>query len=697
MHREENYSKEKYVIAHAWPVRLLYSYAIAAWLLALVGYGRFLQLDPVYAWVFGPLVAFYTFYQLLSYSIGLHFRPFDLPMHRSFVTDFWKNKTNQPLIDVFLPVCGEPVEVLQKTFQAATHIDYSNKRVYVLDDRGDQTTRQLAESLGCTYLTRENKGHMRKAGNLKHGFDRSTGEFILVFDADFAAHPDIIKELLPYMNDPQTAIVQSPQYFEANDQVHARSVLEFGAGDVQEDFYRVIQKSRDSFGAAICVGSNALYRRRALDTIGGPYQIEHSEDVHTGFHLLRKGWKLKYIPLILAIGLCPDNMHSFFHQQHRWCSGSMSLLVSKEFWTAPLPWMTKLCFVSGFCYYLSHAVQLVMGLQLFVLLFWHFEKISLIQAAWFLPAVLYAVLVLPLFRTQVPKYGTFLAKIAYSRSYLHALFTKLTGGVLGWQPTGTTRIGISRAYRNTLLFSAGYLLFYMGCLAYAIHLRHFTMTSINYISVNFWILFFLVSHALYLAHGYEVVDTEYRVYLRNRVAATARLWGMRFGTVGVFSIAFVALPIAGYLNRVPVSIAAPVKNIATPVVTPANSAVPIHAVSPTPTVTSTLSVIPNKGEGTRPSDSSVLSGVIAGDGSVYLTLRRLIGEYNAAHGHTLLRWQRVSIETTLAQLYKGQPITKGQTITITSEEMQATIDALSTMTPSQVRQWDAYARTVVLP
>ena len=57
--------------------------------------------------------------------------------------------------------------------------------------------------------------------------------------------------------------------------------------------------------AAICVGSNAVYRRAALDSNGGTTLIEHSEDVHTGFDLRRNGWPLRYIPVNLATGLCP--------------------------------------------------------------------------------------------------------------------------------------------------------------------------------------------------------------------------------------------------------------------------------------------------------------------------------------------------------------------------------------------------------
>src|SRR6185369_7761254 len=99
-----------------------------------------------------------------------------------------------------------------------------------------------------------------------------------------------------------------------------------------ELFYRISQVSRQAHDASICVGSNAVYRRAALDDTGGTALIEHSEDVHTGFNMRMHGWTIQYIPVILAKGLSPADMKAFFKQQYRWCLGSMTLLGSGKFW-----------------------------------------------------------------------------------------------------------------------------------------------------------------------------------------------------------------------------------------------------------------------------------------------------------------------------------------------------------------------------
>src|SRR5260221_376978 len=346
------YNTYEYIIKNAWSVRIIYVSALISWCFAVLGFVRFIHLNNWYWVIFGPVVAFFTVYQCISYYINLFYESFDLVRHHRFVNSFWSDTKKLPTVDIFLPICGEETAVLKRTFQSASEIEYSAKNIYVLDDQGNEEHKALASECNFTYLSRENKGYMNKAGNLKYGFEHSHGEFLVIFDADFAPHKDFIKQTLPYMQDPRTAIVQTPQYFESTKIIHERSSLEYGAGQVQEDFYRIIQVARDHFGGAVCVGSNAMYRRSALLEIGGTAQIEHSEDIHTGFKLLLKNWKIKYIPLILAIGLCTDNMHAYFHQQHRWCTGTLSL-INDTFWLSKVPFGIKLSYFSGFLYYLS--------------------------------------------------------------------------------------------------------------------------------------------------------------------------------------------------------------------------------------------------------------------------------------------------------------------------------------------------------
>ncbi|MGL4758481.1 MAG: glycosyltransferase family 2 protein, partial [Patescibacteria group bacterium] len=288
---------------------------------------------------FGIQIIFICFYNVLSLLINLLYPKFNVSKHYEKVFDFWQRKRyRKPTIDVFLPVCGEDIDILENTWEGVATLKskHYHVRPIVLDDKNDIKVKKLAENFEFNYLSRPNRGELKKAGNLKFGFQNTKSDFIIILDADFTPRSDFIIETLPYMDDPKVGIVQTPQYFDKDDQLFRHSPLMYGAGAIQEYFYRIIQPARSVIGGAICVGTCAIYRRKALDTIGGTYQIEHSEDVYTGFALKANGFDLTYLPLILSKGLCPDDSHAFFKQQTRWCLGSMSLMLNKKFWQAKI-------------------------------------------------------------------------------------------------------------------------------------------------------------------------------------------------------------------------------------------------------------------------------------------------------------------------------------------------------------------------
>ena len=78
----------------------------------------------------------------------------------------------------------------------------------------------------------------------------SAGEFIAVFDADFAVRPEFLYETMPYFSDPKIGIVQTAQYY--NDGRNGSfSYIQRYAGTLQEIFFRFIQPARDRYKAAI--------------------------------------------------------------------------------------------------------------------------------------------------------------------------------------------------------------------------------------------------------------------------------------------------------------------------------------------------------------------------------------------------------------------------------------------------------------
>lgn len=387
-------------------------------------------------WFFFPFLAFSVVYYLVSLYVQGRGGDFNLDEHNELVQG-WK-PIQYPTIDIFLPIYGEDINIIRHAWHGVDSVrkNYQGKvEVYCLDDGNDVQAKELAQEFNFNYLVRDNRGHFKKAGNLHHGYKNSSGEFIVIFDADFRPRADFLDELMPYFyHDPKLGIVQSPQFFDVHKH---QNWLERGAGAVQEYFYRSIQSARQQKNGAICVGSNAIYRRKALDANGGTTLIEHSEDVHTGFDLRRHGWHLKYVPIVLAKGLCPNDLPSFFRQQYRWCKGSMSLLKDKKFWNADISLKTRLCYITGFFYYIHTGIAVIIAPLIPISLVTLFpEQAKIANYIPLIPALAYTYIIFPLWHKNAYRSETISVKVIYAWAHLFAIIDTLFSKEMPWHSTG---------------------------------------------------------------------------------------------------------------------------------------------------------------------------------------------------------------------------------------------------------------------
>lgn len=498
------FDKYTYIIHRTGLFKAAYIYAILSWILVLSGfYGLIIQ-DLWYSIILLPILIFQTIYLFTSYAIVLLYPKIDLKNHLQLVEEFVDIEPQfKPNVDILLPICGEDVDIIERTWRHILNLNYPNYTVHVLDDNktANPYLISLASQLKFNYLSRPNKGEMKKAGNLKFGFENTSSEFITIFDADFAPHPEFMNETVPYLFvDDKIGILQTPQYFENSIELNYRNTLEYGAGCIQEDFYKFIQPSRDVLGGAICVGSNAVYRREALAKVGGTAYVEHSEDVWTGVKILSGGYLVRYIPVILAQGTCPDNLNAFFKQQYRWCKGSMSLMVSKFFWQINVPWTTKLCYITGFAYYLQCILMYVMPILTLVVLYFNFDRVKLEYALPYLPILVFNYVFLNLIRSYRPTFGVLVAKTVAISTYCLAVFHVMFNKNMNWVPTGAIDKKI-KDYWYEFLYKINLMYFgiFLGICVWLYSVNRLPLNNIQYYSMYFWIAMTLTTLGSMLA------------------------------------------------------------------------------------------------------------------------------------------------------------------------------------------------------
>src|SRR5690348_2752868 len=89
----------------------------------------------------------------LSLPLSFAGRGFDILVHLDRVRDWTPDI--YPDVDIYLPICGEPLEVLRNTWAGVwqlVHAYPGTARPYVLDDADDPEAHELAASFGFIYV-----------------------------------------------------------------------------------------------------------------------------------------------------------------------------------------------------------------------------------------------------------------------------------------------------------------------------------------------------------------------------------------------------------------------------------------------------------------------------------------------------------------------------------------------------------------
>ena len=399
----------------------------------LISLTRFASLSP-WLWVFYIWAAIQFMNLFLGAYTSNRSHGITLDSHRNFVATYRPQRWAS--IDVFLPTCNEPLEVLLNTYKSVSALQWPGQlTVHVMDDADRPVVRVAAEKFGFSYIVREDRGTLKKAGNLRNAFARTDGDFILVLDADFTVRPDAFFELMPYFQDESIGIVQSPQYFDVSAQ---QNWLQRGAGATQELFYRWIQPSRAQSNAAICVGTCAIYRRKGLEAAGGFAPIQHSEDVHTGVRLAKAGFSLKYIPVLVCKGLCPYDLYAFVSQQYRWATGSMSLMVDKSFYGSSEFTFRRIApYFTGFFYYLTTGIGVFISNLPAPIMLWFFpEQVKAFNYLPLLGVVFSQCILLPIVTNRRYRPAVIRVQMLYSFAHAQAIYDAIRSKTTAWVPTG---------------------------------------------------------------------------------------------------------------------------------------------------------------------------------------------------------------------------------------------------------------------
>ena len=235
-----------------------------------------------------------------------------------------------PRVTVQLPVFNEEA-VVARLLEAVGRLDWPADllEIQLLDDSIDHTPeiaapvveRLRARGLAVTHLRRtDREGY--KAGALRDALPASTGEFILILDADFVPEPQLLRQLVPWFSDPRMAMAQGRW----GRLKPPRSLIERSAEFWIDRHFEIEQLARSRSGQFFHFnGSGGLWRRSAIEDAGGWSADTLAEDLDLSFRAWQRGWKFVFDYDAIVPAEIPSNVAALRVQQGRWARGAFQV------------------------------------------------------------------------------------------------------------------------------------------------------------------------------------------------------------------------------------------------------------------------------------------------------------------------------------------------------------------------------------
>jgi cellulose synthase/poly-beta-1,6-N-acetylglucosamine synthase-like glycosyltransferase len=253
-----------------------------------------------------------------------------------------------PQVTVQLPLYNE-IYVVERLLDSVARIRYPREllEVQVLDDSTDETQvlaraaveRHRAQGLDIHYLHREDRAGF-KAGALEAGLHAARGEFLLIFDADFVAPPDILEKTLGHFSDPRVGMVQV-RWGHVN---RGYSLLTQVQSVLLDGHFVLEHGGRNRSGRFFNFnGTAGVWRRATIEDAGGWQHDTLTEDLDLSYRAQLRGWRFVFVQDVVSEAEIPVEMNAFKSQQHRWAKGSIQTCrkLLPRILASGLPWPVK--------------------------------------------------------------------------------------------------------------------------------------------------------------------------------------------------------------------------------------------------------------------------------------------------------------------------------------------------------------------
>ena len=298
--------------------------------------------------MFGGFELYYPVVMSFVWIIGAIFFNF---CEQKFTNMRLKRQDEGPFVEIFMS-CYNEEAVLERSIASLEKLIYQNYQIVLIDDKSSDNTLQIMHSLAKKYSNikvKSQKKNMGKAAALNRALSESNADYILCVDADTVFKKDSLSYLVAVLaaDERIAAVTGRPIVKNVSTLMGKLQFLEYILN------IDMIKRSQSFFLGHIMTVSGVLtlFRRSALEEIGGWNTEAMTEDIDATWRLYDQGYYCTYQPRALCQIYVPETVRGFIKQRVRWGRGGLEVLRNHFKMLPNLSWGQRLLAIDMCCSY----------------------------------------------------------------------------------------------------------------------------------------------------------------------------------------------------------------------------------------------------------------------------------------------------------------------------------------------------------
>jgi cellulose synthase/poly-beta-1,6-N-acetylglucosamine synthase-like glycosyltransferase len=237
-----------------------------------------------------------------------------------------KRPKKYPKISVIIPAYNESENIVN-SIQSVLRVDYPKDKVeiIVVDDGSIDDTFEQAKKVKRKNVKVFRKKHEGKAAAVNFGIKKSSGEILMVLDADTFPDRECFRNIVGYFEDDNVmAALPLIKIWNPRNVIEKCQVIEY-------TIMGLVKRSFTFLGSMACTPAGAFIRRSFVEKYGGFSTDTLTEDFEMGLRIQSEGYQIVQSLQSKVYTVVPNRLKKLIRQRVRWTYGTLENIKKYNF------------------------------------------------------------------------------------------------------------------------------------------------------------------------------------------------------------------------------------------------------------------------------------------------------------------------------------------------------------------------------